>query len=698
MSDCKDGRPKSKCYRSHDKCDKPSWKSKEGSPREEPPESGKQTPPERQRSSRRKEPGFDNSAQAAVWAGFEDLITLETDQFGLRLHDTATARKVEALLKERNGPGTCAYVATLAHCRREHQVDLHRALFRKWGPLPAESVDNWLALVSRKFEVTVRVMRVREREPGVLHISDHSVVTSVRPKGRWDLLEVPTKQDGVDVFHFLPVSNAADDVLVVLPDRVAQPVVAPPAQMVIETAQSSTPAVPQVPAVAETTLGAEDVRTELPTQPECVAAFTTEFPCLRILGRTLPISSKLPNTELLVQTALWSEDATRDLSDLVTTYCSDTDSVVVNRGEPGDNPAPLGAWDPDPLETLRYEGIWEPPPGRFDWRGGWWPQTRPRWKEETSTWRRDAQVCAATLESASLFRDSVLYLPLQDPVSLCRRGISVVGERTLTTGAGGRLTQFFRAGDVVRLDDREFSVGADYTLGMPLLRLIDAASEAGPFEKMGKDIAAAARNVFSCRLFGRLEPHLCSVIPGTVVQWDEEVRQRVDWATVVATAPSEYAGPLDVCRKVAAADKWVESRVPAFETARRVKVQIDAAATAPYSYLGGTLARKGSHFPWGDCYSCGGLLPMGRRLPGRLCGCENRTPAARTALTGQHVATIGQVVYPGVVQTTSHHPPIKDGKRTIATESVFQDAPFNRTLGPQSLSATSVVRGWVALG
>lgn len=76
-------------------------------------------------------------------------------------------------------------------------------------------------------------------------------------------------------------------------------------------------------------------------------------------------------------------------------------------------------------------------------------------------------------------------------------------------------------------------------------------------------------------------------------------------------------------------------------------------------------------FKWGYCYSCGSSLPA-KKMQSRICkSClGNNSQLARLVAEGDKICgTTAKVHYPGVVWTTSRHPPLKKTVKTVATES-----------------------------
>jgi hypothetical protein len=75
-------------------------------------------------------------------------------------------------------------------------------------------------------------------------------------------------------------------------------------------------------------------------------------------------------------------------------------------------------------------------------------------------------------------------------------------------------------------------------------------------------------------------------------------------------------------------------------------------------------------YGWGYCYSCGAERPG--RFRGRMCpSCTFKKPAGLAYLVSEGMevcSDVAPVVYPGVVNTSTRHPPLKSGVMTTATE------------------------------
>lgn len=76
-------------------------------------------------------------------------------------------------------------------------------------------------------------------------------------------------------------------------------------------------------------------------------------------------------------------------------------------------------------------------------------------------------------------------------------------------------------------------------------------------------------------------------------------------------------------------------------------------------------------FRWGFCFSCGIELPSKKKFPSRLCrAClSGNSTLGKVVEVGDKVCSAAtRVQYPGVVWTTSKHPDLKNGVKTVASD------------------------------
>jgi len=299
--------------------------------------------------------------------------------------------------------------------------------------------------------------------------------------------------------------------------------------------------------------------------------------------------------------------------------------------------------------SFRYHGVY-PPPAGADWTGGWWPSVRGAGERAglffAQGFMSRAHVRSACMETCQML-DNCLYLPFT-----ATPGLRVVGCRMLTDGV--RSTQIFDVGDVVSSNGRHFQAVSHREYGLDLIKLVPMQSRVGAC--MGRFL----------RYFRDshpvLEPRLPKALP-------TELQNRVEWLLALQVAPADAVPILGNLKTMAAKEKYGEGTTGPWLVAEQVNVLRASVASprVPFGYAGG------KPFSWGYCYSCGRSLPG--NMPGRLCGC-GQTPAAINVAEGHHVAKFGVPCYPGVVETKSRHPPLKDGKETRATPAVFREPPL----------------------
>lgn len=328
-------------------------------------------------------------------------------------------------------------------------------------------------------------------------------------------------------------------------------------------------------------------------------------------------------------------------------------------------------------ETLRYEGMFPPPPDAdaydgydkwsdsglnvgkpvaFSWMAGWLSSegidARP------SFWRRRPVLVSATLDMFALYGGTVLYyLPKV-------HRFTAVGRRGLTDGVGS--FTFFTAGDSLTRAREDWVAVETHVCGIDLLKVVRRSDE-GILDAIVEHISDALSCPKPLRSLLDLSPPPVTVRAPCNTQLPVFVTDKMSYDVARMTMP-ENAQPLIQRAWV----EWQSSQggegAPKAEVAANYATKLlEHSAKQPFSYSGGR------PFEWGYCYSCGAQLP-GKRMPGRLCGCA-QTPAARVYADGGRIARLGGVTYPGVVTTTSRHPPLKSGKKTLANSQVFREPP-----------------------
>lgn len=349
----------------------------------------------------------------------------------------------------------------------------------------------------------------------------------------------------------------------------------------------------------------------------------------------------------------------------------------------------------------RYEGWWPPPAEMgLEWVGGWVAGNAPAEATTPSTWRSVADVVCASLAYASIYGDHVEYLPM--PIDLT--GLHKVGLRSFCSAGAEVRDSHFVAGDTVRIGDVRYAVLPSRKRAglLRLARLKEESPVTTLFRGLGRSVGQCIPLIpwgkVGCRAVDlAMSRSDCSVEPGVVPDnLTPEWRQKLEWIIVRGAAPVEAQAAISALMTFARAKDWGDGRLSAFETAPAVSRVLKATAGVQYGHCGGTaLGRKtGTYFAWGDCYSCGKVLP-GKRLPGRMCKHCEPTVSSRYCSEGWRVTRHGEVVYPGVVQTDSRHPPLKRSKETTATPLCFREPPSGARSCRSSRLTPAVGRGWV---
>lgn len=309
--------------------------------------------------------------------------------------------------------------------------------------------------------------------------------------------------------------------------------------------------------------------------------------------------------------------------------------------------------------SLFYEGVYPPPPNLgLIWQDGWWPVFRPKGQKTRALLPTAPAICSATAEQAGRWGSSVLYWPVPEQLPVDRPG-----PRGLASGSAS--TQFFQAGDSVRIGGIEFVPEEVRYCGERFLRLFRSEPTTALTAKLDWITSAVYRDAwYPLRAaFSSVSPEAVVITANDSIAITAELQSRVDFATGLQVLPPEHQAGYNQCRNQAAALGYKGDAPSARSAAIVTQRSLKAWQRGEFSYAGG------KPFPWGYCYSCGKSLPG--RFPGRLCGCS-QTPAALVAAAGLHVTPLGGIVYPGVVQTMTRHPPLKQ-KKTLATSQCFRE-------------------------
>lgn len=301
---------------------------------------------------------------------------------------------------------------------------------------------------------------------------------------------------------------------------------------------------------------------------------------------------------------------------------------------------------PGPPE-VRFSGI-EPPPANWSWCSSPWQSQVPRDRSWPVVFRLDRpHVCSALLSEVVKYGATVKYLP---PTESDRLYYLERGGNHITDGV--IVDEVFVPGDVVTLGGVWYKCQPAVFGEVQVIELVQSG--------------LPTRQNCARRLLSHLTPLIDSakeacIIPLGKPKLPAESKSKAEW---IASVHSE-ADPLKLAikqrlRQDAAADGY------------KTLSAVDA------DRFTSLLARK---YPAAQvvagipgCFSCG--QGGKEKRCGRLC---KSCAAGANSQLGKMVADGHQVsgpsnriVYPGVVNTTSRHPPLKTGVLTLATGSNFQ--------------------------
>jgi len=314
-------------------------------------------------------------------------------------------------------------------------------------------------------------------------------------------------------------------------------------------------------------------------------------------------------------------------------------------GEPPRGPPVHGPQSRRPC----YYGAQPPPPGLgAEWVGGWWESqvslgtvddellgllSNAAMSGPLSRVMRTPDYASATPECFKLWGVGVRYCPVR-----LSEGLQSAGRRSYTDGT--RSGEFFTAGDALRCG------GARWTV-----RQVDGYLRVTP---------ANVRARCSIRWAD------VQVAP-TALDLAEESARKAAWLIVVA----KESDPIMLS---------VLNRLKADEAAKGYPGDVsphDAVAVARQMVGRHEYQQVGAPFRWGYCYGCGSPLPG--KMVHRLCkGCTrgpNSELGAQVAAGRRVTGLANPIVYPGVVRTQSHHPRLKDGVASVASERCFRWSP-----------------------
>lgn len=325
--------------------------------------------------------------------------------------------------------------------------------------------------------------------------------------------------------------------------------------------------------------------------------------------------------------------------------------------------------DPDEVpasdEATRpvYCGIRSGPPC-FEWKHGWWPSQCPQ--ETGDLLDRLAvglfllghrpDVCSATLPFAQQHGSNCLYLPVQldDKIWLVRKGSAVVTD-------GFESTEAFFEGDVVVLDGHQYLARTVSKYGVQLLELVYASAGMSK-RQCDLDFGSSVRTAVSSFIPFLDTANEARVIPRTgKPKVGGKTLQKALWTAVIHREPD----PL----KLAQLQRMRQDAATAGYTEDEAQACLDAV-----NQLALTFPEAGVVAGIPECFSCGQGGPGSYK--GKLCkACQKgrNSHVGEMVAEGLSVAGPGcKVVYPGVVNTRSRHPPLKAGVESFATERSFQ--------------------------
>lgn len=292
----------------------------------------------------------------------------------------------------------------------------------------------------------------------------------------------------------------------------------------------------------------------------------------------------------------------------------------------------------------------------FSWTCGWLDSEAA--PERPSYWRDRPQVVSATTALFARHGGAVLYyLPSS-------HRFRPLGRRGLTDGVVN--FTYFTAGDTLtRGGERWVAVKTQFH-GIEMLKVV-RSSEWTVFGALRETVRDCANSLPLLSDLIGIKPPPVSVLAPCVEPLPVSVTDKMAYDVARMRMPEEAQPLMQRAFVEWQSTQGGEGAPKAEVAANYVSSLLDHNSAVPFSYSGG------HPFEWGYCYSCGANLP-GKRMPGRLCGCDP-TPAARICSQGGRIAKLGGVTYPGVVTTMSQHPPLKEGKQTLATSQVFRGPP-----------------------
>jgi hypothetical protein len=292
-------------------------------------------------------------------------------------------------------------------------------------------------------------------------------------------------------------------------------------------------------------------------------------------------------------------------------------------------------------------GRWGPPPGvNTVWCGGWWPHIMPQGSKPTPFFRpARPTMAAATVENVKIWGDLIYYYPFRATVGVNWQENVVI--------CNGEKQDVFLVGSTVLANKHAFKV--EYVPGSSetLIQLVRT-------ERSLLDPIKAEMMVRSgmSRFFNHYRSS--TILRSKVDALETVVKRRIGYtvAESLPLTPVEVAA-LGVAKSCAARGQYGKTTVKAEQSIRYTRDKVAAMK----------VITGGKPYNWGYCYSCG-VDKGGKRMPGRMCSnsCMSDDIVNRLVRAGHHVTThYKPVVYPGVVETKSMHPPLKKTAKSTVT-------------------------------
>lgn len=301
--------------------------------------------------------------------------------------------------------------------------------------------------------------------------------------------------------------------------------------------------------------------------------------------------------------------------------------------------------EPTPERRPTYYGVQRPPDKLqdADWVGGWFATQAHAgevgWSALISQAARDTVLCrmlaptyaSATLPNFARWGEAVTYVPVR-----FHEGLQQCGRRSVTDGV--EACEFFLPGDSLVCGNSKWSVGED---DRGFIRVTAANLRAKVcFNRNDVKVGPAAKELPAVAL------------------------HKAEWLVEV----SKSQDPVQT---------GILNRLKADEAAAGYPGTVraeDAAAVTSQIAKRHHYRQVGAPFLWGYCYSCGAGLPG--QMKHRLCKeCERgrNTELAELVARGEKVTSLANpMIYPGVVTTESHHPRLKPGVESVASERNFR--------------------------